>query len=88
MEFRFQNNSNRDKACALDICVQRKTRCVSEISCGFTFINEIAMPPDHDSSTISEGCSNHLKWRWSVLNQNEGIFDVILPENVLVKLLS
>ena len=48
VEFRFQNNSNREKACALDICVELKTKCSSEMSCGFTFFKNTTLATNHD----------------------------------------
>ena len=48
VEFRFQNNSNREKTCALDICVELKTKCSSEMSCGFTFLKNTTLATNHD----------------------------------------
>ena len=52
MEFRFQNNSNRVKACTLDICLERKAKCAAYTLCGFVFIKDITLVVS-DSPTMT-----------------------------------
>ena len=53
MEFRFQNNSNREKVCALDICVEQGNRCSSEMSCGFTFLKDTTLTASDLGNVVS-----------------------------------
>ena len=78
MKFRFQDYST-ENSCTLDICVQRRLKCSSEVSCRFTVINETT------SNCIYETC-DRLRLMWNVHEPNSGVFDVSLPNNNLVNL--
>ena len=87
MKFRFQDNNDIAKACALSICVQRTGKCAPEVSCGFTFLDNISNPfttafNDSNKDTLN---SQSCNWTWTVHNPQQGIFDVILHNKNPVK---
>lgn len=73
------------KACILRVCVQRAAKCFSQIACEIagTSFNDIFNPPP----MVSNKSCGHFKWTWTAHKPQRGVFDVVLHNNLLVKLI-
>ena len=70
----FQPHSdNEQDDCVVDICIQLPRKCVPQTEC------ELAVP-----SNI--GC-NYIDWTWTPYEPRKGDFNVVLHNNLLVKLI-